>query len=360
METRKKRVMLHLIMPNQISGPNQSNRKIFESQLNEEFEFAFLRQEYLAGGRLNIRLVNDLCKQIKRFKPDLVHLSGMQSSCFHAVLACRLAGVDNILIGVRGFSSDDTGISKSKKFVFDHFVEPMTMMLSRNFYTVSKTMSNYALVRRFSSKYLGTVHNVIPHIQESSDEQTRIELGLNTGDVVTVIVGRIVKDKGIEFIIDAIKKTENPNIKFVFIGDGPYYRNIVDLLSDDISKKRVILTGKVNDTYRYLRVANIFLFATLHENLSNALLEAAVYKLACVVTDVGGNVEVVQHQTNGLLIRAKNSDDIVDALNFLMANPDKISEYGANIAKTVQDKFSRQEHFTKIRNIYLTMLEYYV
>ena len=58
---------------------------------------------------------------IKEFNPDVLHLSGLQGSGFHAVLAARLCGKRSILLTVHGSSIDAINISKNKKFIFGKF-----------------------------------------------------------------------------------------------------------------------------------------------------------------------------------------------------------------------------------------------
>ena len=90
-DTEHPKIMLHLIMPNQISGPNTASRKLFSSNLNTKYNFEYLIQNYHAGGKVNFKLIKDLKKQIKLYDPNIVHINGLQSSGFHAVIAAKLA-----------------------------------------------------------------------------------------------------------------------------------------------------------------------------------------------------------------------------------------------------------------------------
>ena len=225
----KKKIMLHLIMPKQVSGPNTAARKIAESTLFlKEYDFEFLVQNYHAGGKISFKLIRDLKRQIQNFKPDLIHISGLQSSGFHAVLAARLAGYKNIFVTIRGFSGDAIYLSKIKRFVFSHFIEPYTLKLCRYFVTVCKEAAEKDMVKKNSKKFLQVVHNSAPVIDFDTEEKRQIirnRLGVKKSDFLVVVSGRMVYDKGLEYIANAMKQLKDNDIRFVFIGDGPYLKS---------------------------------------------------------------------------------------------------------------------------------------
>lgn len=353
----KKKIMLHIIMPNQVSGPNTSAKKIAESYLNSSYEFGYLIQEQHAKGKINIALLRSLIKQIKEFDPDLIHLSGLQSSGFHAVLAARLAGYHNILLTVRGFAGDAIGISKFKNFLFTMIFEPLTIKLSKGVTIVTKESLNKKMIKKIKSqkKFLGVIYNVAPELEEQSSStriKKREELGIIKEDFVISIVGRMVYDKGIVYILEAIEKIENKNIKFLFVGDGPYLEIIQNRYPQFIKNKKIILTGKSSEVSTLLLSSEVFLFATLHENLSNALLEAMAVGLPIICTEVGGNKEVLENGINGLFIKPKSSEDIVDKIKYMYNNRDELEQYSKESKRIIQSKFSQEVIYPQIDEIY--------
>tara|TARA_R110001606_G_scaffold384411_1_gene547277 strand:+ start:10049 stop:11125 length:1077 start_codon:yes stop_codon:yes gene_type:complete len=356
---KKKKIMLHIIMPNQVSGPNNANKLISNSYLNKKYEFNFLIQRFHAGGKLNFSLIRDLMKQIKEFNPDVIHLSGLQSSGFHAVLAARLCKKKNILLAIRGASTDSLSVSKKMKFVFGKIIEPLTMKLSEKIYTVCEAMGRRDYIKNNAKERLiGTLHNSAPKIDfpKIKNLDIRKKLEIDKDSIIVVIVGRIVYDKGITFIADAIKKITDKKIKFIFIGDGDLQKEVSDNLVHEIQEKRVFFMGKQSNVISILNECDIFLFATLHENLSNALLEACSLGLAVIATNVGGNPEVIKNEQNGLLVPPANSNSIYEKIVFLSENNEKRKELGANAKKYVEENFSQELLLSKLEKIYDTML----
>ncbi|BFN37901.1 glycosyltransferase [Fidelibacter multiformis] len=352
------KIMLHLIMPNQISGPNNAAKLIFNSWLNKKYEFGFLTQNFHAGGKISFSLIKSLKKQIDSFNPDIIHLSGLQASGFHAVVAARLAKKKKIIIAVRGSSTDVLNSHWFKKFIFGWIIEPVTLKLASHVYTVSKAMVKKRMIKKFSENFIGTIHNSAPEINANSIEPVyfRKKNNIDTSKILVAIVGRMVYDKGITFIIEAIKSFSPNHFSFVFIGDGPLISEMKKKLEGEIKEGRVFLLGHQKNVLPILAECDVFLFATLHENLSNALLEACSLGLIPIVTNVGGNPEVIKHKENGILVTPKDSKSIIDALKFINNNPKIASELSANAKKTVDSEFSQKKLLQHVDDLYQKLL----
>jgi len=342
-------------MPNQVSGPNKSNYNIARSFLSQKYEFSFLTQTFHAGGKINFKLIRDLRRQIKDFDPDIIHISGLQSSGFHAAIAARLAGNRKIIVTVHGFSGDAIGISPIMNFFFTKIFEPFTLKLADKVFTVCEEASRKKMIKRCKNKFIGVIHNAAPVIPEeiiTAREKIRSEVSADESDVLIAISGRMVYDKGISFISEAIEDMNLRGKKFIFIGDGKYCENLSGVHCEAIKQGKMYLLGQRSDVLEILAGCDIFLFATLHENLSNALLEACSIGLPVVATNIGGNPEVIQNGVNGFLIPPMNSASIKEKLELLCANAELRRNFGDNSKNIMRKNFSPQEIYTQLDEIY--------
>lgn len=342
--------MLHLIMPNQISGPNTANRLIFNSYLRNYYDFDFLTQNIHSGNKFNIRLLKDLIKQIHIFNPDLVHVSGLQTSGFYAILAAKLKK-KKVLIAIRGFSGSEINVNPVKKFMYNNIIEPFQLLLCDYFYTVSESAKKNNILRNFSRKNLGFIHNSAPVTNFQNPKIQRSSLGLFDDDFILIYTGRVTYDKGISFLCEAMKKVKHSKIKLIIVGEGPYSKVILDKYMDMVGNQIIIL-GKRNDVLDLLRISDVFIFPTLHENLSNSLLEACSVGLPAIVTNVGGNPEVIVNEFNGLLIAPQSDIAIVNAIEELYLSPEKLKEYSKNTKQQIENKFSQAILLEKLKSIY--------
>ncbi|MBK8463317.1 MAG: glycosyltransferase [Nigerium sp.] len=346
-------------MPNQISGPNTSSVRLMSSGLEDEFEFCTFNQTFHAGGGINLRLVLDLGRQIRAIRPDLVHLAGLQAAGFHAMLAARLAGARKVLVGVHGTSRDAIGLAFWRRMAF-HIAEWITLAMCDGYYTVCESARNRRFLKCHSRRDLGVVRNAAPIVDfeiEPTRARTRSELGLSDSEFVVAVSGRMVYDKGIAFVCAAVSRLTEPQMKFVFIGDGPYLDILKQELAVEISQGRVLLLGQRDDVLGLLSACDLFLFASLHENLSNALLEAVAIGLPILATDVGGNSEVVRHGRNGELIAPADVDAIVNGVTRLYGELDLRSRYSSASRQLATSEFTMGKHELRIREIYTRLMD---
>lgn len=356
----KPRVALHIVMPHQVSGPNTAVRLIGRSWLDGHYSFECFEQARHAGGRLNLSLVRDMARQIRRIQPDIVHVSGLQAAGLHAVLAARLGSRAKILVTIRGFAGDDQSLGSVKRIVFNMIVEPLTLLLATRFHTVCAAASERRLTRLFKWKSTGVIHNSAPAIGfnvSKARRETRRRLGIGSEVFVAAVVGRMVSDKGIEYIAEAARNPALRTVTWLLIGDGPLFERFSAMWPDLLSTGRVVLTGRVEDAKPVVAAADLFVFGTLHENLSNALLEAMAIGLPVVATSVGGNVEVVQHGRNGLLVPPGSSDAIAAGVSTMLTMPlEQRLAWGTASAEIARVKFGQAGLLARLDQVYRSML----
>lgn len=352
MKEKETRIMLHVRALNQISGPNVCNMIIYQSDLSRKYHFKYLIHNPVNGIFKNLLIIPSLVKQILKFNPDIVHVAGLQRAGLEVVIASKLCN-KKILLTIHGSSTD--AIDFNRKIIYREIIEPLTMRLSHKVYAVCDAMTNREYIRKHTKgRLIETIHNAAPDINKDEilPYGLRDKYNIGKDTVLVAIVGRMVYDKGVTFVIDAIKKVRDKNIVFIFIGEGLLMEETKNKLSQEIAVGRVILLGKQNNVISILKECDIFLFATLHENLSNALLEACSMGLAVIATNVGGNPEVIRNGYNGILIPPSNSDEIEQAVMLLARDKPLREKFGKNAMRTMAEEFSQTVLLKRLGQVY--------
>lgn len=354
----KPKIVLVLNNPEKVGGPTVAMRRIESSFLSNKYEFTEVHITERLGKIPRWKLIKRLVKEFKNIKPDIIHISGLQLHGFYAVLSARLAGIKNIALVVRGSSCDALTIGRLSKFIFGKILEPITIRMSGITYTVCSEMAENPIVKNNVKKLGVIIHNPAPIIEykEYSRSNFRRELGVSDSDILAVYTGRIVEDKGISYALNALRSISNPNLKIVLVGDGQDESKFKKNYNDLISSKKLYFLGKRSDVFNILAGCDIYIFPTLHENLSNALLEACVMGLAVIATDVGGNPEVIRNGIDGILIPPRDELAIGKALNVLAKNSDIRKTLGENARKRMKDTFSSETIYNKIDEVYQEIL----
>lgn len=135
-------------------------------------------------------------------------------------------------------------------------------------------------------------------------------------DVITVC--RLVPWKGIEKLI--LSCIEN-NLTLNIVGDGPLEKEL-KLMSRDFLNNLIFFSGKISSqrVISEISKAKIFVLNSSYEGLPHVLIEAMKAKTPIIATKIGGNIELIQDEYNGLLITYGDQEELSKALNKLIKN----------------------------------------
>jgi glycosyltransferase involved in cell wall biosynthesis len=144
--------------------------------------------------------------------------------------------------------------------------------------------------------------------------QDRIEV---KGDVV-LSIGRLCSWKGFETLIDIIPDLlkENPNFKLVIVGEGEERKSLEEKIKKLGLENNVKLTGRVlhKNIPLYFKSSEIFILNSEYEGLSHVILEAMQTGVPIIVSNRGGNPEIIENNFNGFLVEYNNKEQIRKAI----------------------------------------------
>ncbi|WP_103192651.1 glycosyltransferase family 4 protein [Formosa algae] len=158
----------------------------------------------------------------------------------------------------------------------------------------------------------------------------------NTSKVVKfLLVARLIKEKGIDLYIEAAKtlKKTYPEAEFHIIGEPDNSPSSIKLEKlNKLNKKGIVIYhGKQNNVPEHLYNTDVFVLPTYYrEGVPRSILEALSVGLPIITTNTPGCKETVIKDNNGILIKPNNLDELVNAMEFFLVNPDKIKEMGNN------------------------------
>ncbi len=225
---------------------------------------------------------------------------------------------------------------------------------------VSRVLGNYA-----KEKY-GIEAEVIPNgspIKDFPVGSEKLAIWNLKEKKYILSVSRLVKHKGIHYLIEAFKQLEDTNkvpnnFKLVIAGDGFHTDDYVKYLKTiSQGRENIIFTG--NQTGKNLEqiFANSYVFVqpSEAEGLSLALLEAMGYGLPVLVSDIKENLEAIED--TGYTFRCKNVDDLRDKLAYIINRPEEAKKMGENSRRRVTEKFSWDSIAQKTLKVYADILK---
>jgi len=320
------------------------------SSLNEEYDFREIEYNIAIGNGISPTRIRDIYRQIKNIKADAILITGLQLSCFHVILAALLAGVKKRIIVIHGSSLEAISIKGFKRIALA-CIEFFSLLMCTSFFGVSRYAANLSAAKFFKKKNRGHVYN-IPSLKTPSRSMCREEFGISPSEIVVATSGRIVREKGFGYLVEAIKQVNNTNIKYLIIGDGEYLNEMRESLLEEISSKKVFFTGFVENVVDFVNLCDIFVLPTLHETLSVSLLEAASLAKPLISCKVGGVLEVVEDGVNGILVPPADALALASAIE-LMSKDDYLRQsMGNKSLERVNTVFSTTKILDRLRNIF--------
>jgi glycosyltransferase involved in cell wall biosynthesis len=89
-----------------------------------------------------------------------------------------------------------------------------------------------------------------------------------------------------------------------------------------------------------------------YENCPMSLLEAAAAGVPCVATELGGSIELIEHERTGLLVPPADARALADALNSLARDPDAVRSAGRHAWERARAKHNARNHLEALVEIY--------
>lgn len=192
--------------------------------------------------------------------------------------------------------------------------------------TVSYSTKKDAIALKYSSKSIRVIPNGV-EIKTRSEDNKILKLNLKKRDIVITSIGRIVKHKGFEFAISAMKEVieKYPNVKYVIIGKPinlSYFNYLKELTRKYHLEETVLMTGHISEAKKYQLLARskIYLSPSLSEGFGLTLLEAMSLGIPVIATDIKGHRDIIKHLKNGVLVKPRDADAIKDAIDMLLSN----------------------------------------
>ena len=221
------------------------------------------------------------------------------------------------------------------------FVNPLLSLFTHKISAISKATKQALVDYEFlSAAKIDVIYNGIKGLQQdiAQVDKIRNELNIDAATLVFGTIARLDPIKNHNMMIKAFAKVleKIPTAKLVIVGDGELMASLQAVVEELKIQDSVIFTGYIPYPKDYLAAFDIFLLSSLSEGTSMTLLEAMSLAKPCIVTDAGGNKEIVTDGKTGLVTDNDNMQQFSDAMILLGSDAELISKYGLH-AKTQFD-----------------------
>jgi len=178
---------------------------------------------------------------------------------------------------------------------------------------------------------------------------------------IILFVGRLVQEKGVQVLIDAVPKIiEHYNdVKIVIGGKGPQLDYLKNKAYEMGIAHKVYFTGYLDDEdlKKLYKCADVAVFPSLYEPFGIVALEAMVANVPVVVTDTCGLGEIVEYGIDGMKAYTGNANSLADCIVEILYNPVLADKMKANALKKVQALYNWEKISKETLHVYKEVIQ---
>jgi L-malate glycosyltransferase len=292
-------------------------------------------------------------RYIRSHRVDIVHTYGFYSNVF-GIPAAKLGGASRVIASIR----DTLEFPPLQRAV-----HKLVCRLADYIFVNAEIIRTRLIAEGYNGEKIHVIKNGIDlsrFTPKNESGKLRQELGLYPTAPVVVVLSRLSKVKGIEYFLEAAAAVAKrfDEARFLIVGDlkdDPAYKASLKRQAIRLGLgRRVIFTGFRLDVPDVLAEATISVLPChTGEGLSNSILESMAAGLPVVATTVGGNPELVDDGTTGLLVPPRDAGSLAAAISVLLDNPATARRFGAAGRERTVKEFSFERMVRATENFYL-------
>lgn len=314
----------------QIYTPTIWPNKEFREMFTEEFDIIH------AHGNGPYSLLGYSIAKIKRI-PFVMTFHTIHTQYTHYIFNGKLITPKMVSVGLKTFAHRCalviTPSNKMKKELISYGVKKQIHVIP-----------NFLEIDRFIKNKKGYLHKL---------------LDLPQATPIILTVGRIGKEKNIDFILKVFKKVCKTNNEphLVIVGKGPESDNLLTLAKKLGVEKRVHFTGAIDYEFMPLvyKDATIFVFASYTETQGVCVLEASASGIPLVINNDGAFENMVSDNENGYVLPL-NIGKFSEKINYLLKNRKTRAKMGKKAEKMALKNFDAEKITKDLTQVYFKVI----
>jgi glycogen(starch) synthase len=188
----------------------------------------------------------------------------------------------------------------------------------------------------------------------------RRRYGVGDHEKMVLFVGRLVPQKGVEYLLRAIPRISGrfSNAKFVIVGEG-WLRSHLEWLAETTGHRwRVNFTGFISDQdlIALTKSADVLVVPSVYEPFGIVALEGMAAGAPVVVSQIGGLAEVVEHDRTGVFVYSRNPYSIAWGVERVLSDPGYRDWIVKNAYETVRKRYSWEAIAQQTIDVYKKVL----
>jgi len=298
--------------------PKEWKDKLKKYSLEPDIDkIKIIPKSIVLSGRLSLYFYNSL-RDLQELKPDIVHIEEepWTLSCFQAMSAAKKVGSKTIF-----FTWEN---------IYKNFIPPFSLIENYNLrnadYAIAgNTDAKKVLIKKGFEKPIRVLPQLgVDPTMFKPQDSSLLKERLNLNGFVIGFVGRLVKEKGLLTLVEAVSKI-NYEYTLLIVGRGNLKIDIINLAKKLGIERKIKFVDTVphSEVPKYLNCMDILVLPSIttkkwKEQFGHVLIEA----MACEVPVIGSNSGEIPNVIgdSGLVFKEKDANDLAEKLSILMSD----------------------------------------
>ena len=310
-----------------------------------------------------IRIYNIFRKE----KPFIIHTHTPKAGLL-GMLAAKLAGVPHRLHTTAGLPLlVYSGIQRKVLNAMERLTNACATQVFPNSFNMMKTMEELHLCSSKKMRVIGNgssngidtnYFSIERTIEDTGKDRNawRKDLGLKDDNFAFVFVGRVVKDKGINELVDCMRRLVPNHLNCRLIMVGPYESKLDPIAPENVAffknDKSAIFMDWQKDVRPFMMAADALVFPSYREGFPNVVMQAGAMGLPSIVTNINGCNEIIIDGENGRIIPAKDVDALYNMMEWFINNPVEVKNMANKSREMIVTRYDRQVIWNEILKMY--------
>lgn len=290
-----------------------------------------------------------MIKAVRRTHPDIIHSITPKAG----LLSMTAGWICRVPVRLHTFTGlvfpTATGLKRQLLVMTDR----LTCKLATHIVPEGEGVKTDLINNKITSKPLkvlgfGNIRGIdIDHYNPENTDVEQAAEKLRRRDLTTfVFVGRLVREKGIDELVEAFMRLHKkyPSTRLILVGEeerliDPLRKETIEAIN---TEKAIIKTGFQEDVRHWLAASDVLVFPSWREGFPNVVIEAGALGIPSIVTDINGSRDIVSNGENGLVIPPRNANAIFDAMEKMTTDSKLRERLGSKSRPMVTSRYEQK------------------
>jgi glycosyltransferase involved in cell wall biosynthesis len=310
--------------------------------------------ELRRGAKWNLWSAWRAIKRIARAKTDLIHVY-LPTVAIYASLAKLIYRFPQPMVMRCGWSNDPGPLVRWR---YGRLYRSTFTAFLANSPSAAAFLESVG-VEPERIRLLPNGHDLEAYRQPVDRQEVRRSLGVEADAQLIVYVGRLMPEKRVEDLIDALALIVPhwPDIRAIVVGSGSEFPRLVQRIDERKLNSHVKLLGERDDIPSLLKSSDLFVFPSECEGSPNSVIEACLAGVPIVACDVPGVRDVVQHESTALLATTHNPQSLAANIERALGDRQAAQQRAAAAREQAESLYNINDVIARLSDLYDELLD---